>query len=125
MDAAECSDSQSTNEDPTFPGSDAEEAAIIIVSENPQARLAFSEVAEWLEEQNQMPAVRKAQDIARKCIWVARSQKKDPEVTRLLRRFVSAGLSSSSPMSSPQQKQASGKTNSPPEPEVELWHGFY
>ncbi|KAJ6436699.1 putative AC transposase [Purpureocillium lavendulum] len=125
MDAAECSDSQSTNEDPTFPGSDAEEAAIIVVPENAQARLAFSEVAEWLGEQNQMPSVREAQDIARKCIWVARSQKKDPEVTRLLRHFVSGALSSSSPMSSPQQEQASRRTNNPPEPVVELWHGFY
>lgn len=125
MNTTDLPSSQGTNEDPTLPGSEAGEATIILTPENAEARLAFSEVAEWLHEQSEEPGMRKAQDHARKYMWISPNQARDAEATRLLRRLVTGDLSSSSPVSSPQSKPPSHHADEPLEPELELWNGFY
>ncbi|KAI9155687.1 MAP kinase-interacting serine/threonine-protein kinase 1 [Paramyrothecium foliicola] len=111
-----CPDSQSTveNNDASRPA-----ATITLTPDNAEARLAFSEVAEWLNEQAQHDA----QDHARKYMWVDPEQSSDPEVTRLLRELImgdSCSSSSTSPPTSPRQSQ-----NGPSETDLDIWTGFY
>ncbi|KID81806.1 Protein kinase-like domain protein [Metarhizium guizhouense ARSEF 977] len=115
--------SQGTNEDPTIPGSSAEFATITLTPENAEAKLAFSEVVEWLLEQNKSETESHAQDHARTFIWTASQQTHDADVTRFLRQLHTGNLSSSSPISSP-HPDISDKEDTPP-PIAQVWTGCY
>ncbi|PHH89073.1 hypothetical protein CDD83_6696 [Cordyceps sp. RAO-2017] len=115
------SSSQGTAEDGTLPGSEAGEATVLLVPENAEARLAFSEVAEWLQKQSEVPAIREAQDHARKYMCISSNQEPDAEATSLMRRLA-GDLSSCSSVSLPRSPSPSPI---PLEPDLELWTGFY
>ncbi|KAF5539773.1 STE kinase [Fusarium napiforme] len=122
MDVSDIPSSQETVEDPTLPGSSAEGATIILTPENAEARLAFSEVAEWLQGQSQDPQLQAARQHTRKYIWYSLKQQNDHEVARLL-RTESENLSSSSPISSPRDPKPSSRSN---KSEGHLiWRGHY
>jgi hypothetical protein len=58
-------------------------------------------------------------------MWIAAEQRKDAEVTRLLRRLLVTGdLSSSSPISTPRTPSGT-RDLAQPDPEVEIGTGFY
>lgn len=105
------SSSQRTNEDPTAIDSLASQAILTITPDNAEAKLAFSEVADWILEQQPTGGTEQEHDEknpgaearahARKYTWVESDQRKDDDVTRHVRRIASGNLSSSSPMSSP------------------------
>ncbi|KID93276.1 hypothetical protein MAJ_10762, partial [Metarhizium majus ARSEF 297] len=120
--AEEFPSSQGTNEDPTLLGSSAEFSTITLTPENAEAKLAFSEVAEWLLEQNKSETESHAQEHARKFMWTASRQRHDAEVTRFLRQLNTGDLSSSSPVSSPPH-DISDNEDTPPMAEV--WTGCY
>jgi hypothetical protein len=120
--------SQETVEDPTLPGSSAEGATIILTPENVEARLAFFEVAEWLQKQTEDRQIHAAQQHTRKYMWISSKQHEDPEVARLAERGVSESLSSSSPISSPQNPTSSfrsTKLENNNQQHLELWKGHY
>ncbi|KAF5638572.1 STE kinase [Fusarium tjaetaba] len=122
MDVSDIPSSQETVEDPTLPGSSAEGASIILTPENAEARLAFSEVAEWLRGQSEDPQLQAARQHTQKCMWYSSKQQNDHEVARLL-RTESENLSSSSPISSPRDPKPSSRSN---KSEGHLiWRGHY
>ncbi|KAJ3453883.1 hypothetical protein MRS44_018515 [Fusarium solani] len=125
MNTGDSPNSQATNEDPTLPGGAAGEATIILTPENAEARLSFSEVAEWLREQSNNPETLSAQEHARKYMWISQDQTRDAEATRLLRHALTGDLSSSSPTSSPTSKSLSHEEDNLPQPDVEIWTGCY
>ncbi|KAF4494401.1 STE kinase [Fusarium agapanthi] len=127
MDVSDIPSSQETVEDPTLPGSSAEGASIILTPDNAEARLAFSEVAEWLQEQSEDPDVQAARQHTRKCMWITSKQQNDHEVSRLLRP-ASENLSSSSPISSPRDPKSSFRSDKEEEKHQEqsrIWKGHY
>ncbi|KAM5526600.1 hypothetical protein FOXYSP1_21000 [Fusarium oxysporum f. sp. phaseoli] len=126
MDFSDIPSSQETVEDPTLPGSSAEGATIILTPDNAEARLAFSEVAEWLQEQSEDPDVQAARQHTRKCMWISSKQQNDHEVDRLV-RAASENLSSSSPISSPRDLKLSSYSNKLEDksPEQLIWKGHY
>lgn len=124
MNTEDLPSSQATNEDPTLPGAVAGEATIILTPKNADARLAFSEVAEWLNEQSSNPELLPAREHARKYTWIPSSQTRDVEATRLLRHIVTGDLSSS-PMSSPARKSSSRQDDNLPQPQLKFWNGCY
>ncbi|KAF5973807.1 STE protein kinase [Fusarium bulbicola] len=68
MDVSDIPSSQETVEDTTLPGSSAEGASIILTPENAEARLAFSEVAEWLQGQSEDPQLQAARQHTQKSL---------------------------------------------------------
>ncbi|KAH7308999.1 kinase-like domain-containing protein [Stachybotrys elegans] len=119
-----------TNED--APGQEEEDAGPVLATmtltpDNAEAKLAFNEVAEWLNKQH---ARDEAQTHASKFMWVASQQTSDSEVTRLLRGFVATDSSSSaSPPASPSQSQTNlldeAEADPEAEPGTEIWTGLY
>ncbi|PNP61171.1 hypothetical protein FNYG_14088 [Fusarium nygamai] len=126
MDVSDIPSSQETVEDPTLPGSSAEGATIILTPENAEARLAFSEVAEWLRGQSEDPHLQAARQHTQKCMWISSKQQNDYEVGRLL-RTESEAFSSSSPISSPRDPKSSSCSNKPEDKSQErlIWKGHY
>ncbi|GKU10710.1 ste protein kinase [Fusarium langsethiae] len=127
MDVSDIPSSQETVEDPTLPGSSAEGATIILTPDNAEARLAFSELAEWLQEQSQDPLIQATKQHAQKCMWISSKQQNDHEVGRLIRAS-SETLSSSSPISSPRDPKSSFRSNKAEEKSQEqfrIWKGHY
>ncbi|KAF5674703.1 STE kinase [Fusarium denticulatum] len=126
MDFLDIPSSQETVEDPTLPGSPAEGATIILTPDNAEARLTFSEVAEWLQEQSEDSDLQAARQHARKCMWISSKQQSDHEVDRLI-RAASENLSSSSPISSPRDPKSSSRSKKPEDksPEQLIWKGHY
>ncbi|EXK24190.1 STE/STE20 protein kinase [Fusarium oxysporum f. sp. melonis 26406] len=126
MDISDIPSSQETVEDPTLPGSSAEGATIILTPENAEARLAFSEVAEWLQGQSEDPHLQAARQHTRKCMWISSKQQNDREIGRLL-RATSENLSSSSPISSPRDPKSSFRSNKSEDKSQEqlIWKGHY
>ncbi|KAG4291565.1 STE protein kinase [Fusarium proliferatum] len=124
MDVSDIPSSQETVEDPTLPGSPAEGATLILTPENPEARLAFHEVAESLQVQTQDPVTHAAQQHTRKCMWISSKQQNDQEVRRLS-RTASEDLSSSSPISSPRDPRSSFRSQDESEEEFRIWKGHY
>ncbi|KAI3574108.1 kinase-like domain-containing protein [Fusarium oxysporum f. sp. albedinis] len=129
MNVLDLPSSQETVEDPTLPGSSAEGATIILIPESIEARLAFYEVAEWLQTQSEEPQTQAAQRHSRKCMWISSSPHKDPGVARLLKTGYAESLSSSSPLSSPRNPAASPARPTKPDnnsqDELEFWKGHY
>ncbi|EXA30045.1 STE/STE20 protein kinase [Fusarium oxysporum f. sp. pisi HDV247] len=126
MDISDIPSSQETVEDPTLPGSSAEGATIILTPENAEARLAFSEVAEWLQGQSEDPHLQAARQHTRKCMWISSKQQNDREIGRLL-RATSENLSSSSPISSPRDPESSFRSYKSEDKSQEqlIWKGHY
>ncbi|KAF5608660.1 STE kinase [Fusarium pseudoanthophilum] len=126
MDVSDIPSSQETVEDPTLPGSLAEGATVILTPENAEARLAFSEVAEWLQGQSEDPQLQAARQHTQKCMWISSRQQNDHEVGRLL-RTESEAFSSSSPISSPRDPKASSRSNKAEDKSQErlIWKGHY
>ncbi|KAF5978833.1 STE kinase [Fusarium coicis] len=124
--AVSVSSSQETVEDPALPGSPAEGATIILTPENAEARLAFSEVVEWLQEQSGDPGAQAARQHTQKCMWISSRQQNDHEVDRLV-AAASENLSSSSPISSPRDPKPSSRSDKPEDksPEQLIWKGHY
>lgn len=127
MDISDIPSSQETVEDPTLPGSSAEGATIILTPENAEARLAFYEVAEWLQVQTEDPHVQAAQQHTRKCMWISSKQQNDLEAGRLF-KGTPENLSSSSPISSPRDPTSSfrsTKLENNSQDRFEIWKGHY
>ncbi|KAF4946049.1 hypothetical protein FGADI_11486 [Fusarium gaditjirri] len=127
MDVSDIPSSQETVEDPTLPGSSAEGATIILTPENAEARLVFSELAEWLQEQDEDPLIQVTKQHTRKCMWISSKQQNDHQVGRLI-RAASETLSSSSPISSPRDPKSSFRSNKAEEKSQEqfrIWNGHY
>lgn len=124
MDTEDLLSSQATNEDPTLPGAVAGEATVILTPENADAGLAFSEVAEWLNQQSSNPELLPAREHAGKYMWISPNQATDAEATRLLRHIMTGDLSSS-PMSSPRSRSSPRQDDSLPQPQLEFWNGCY
>ncbi|KAG7408849.1 Serine/threonine-protein kinase PAK 3 [Fusarium oxysporum f. sp. rapae] len=127
MDVSDIPSSQETVEDPTLPGSSAEGATIIITPENAEARLAFNELAEWLQEQSEDPFMQATKQHTQKCMWVSSKQQNDHEIGRLL-GAASEALSSSSPISSPRDPKSSFRSDKAEEKSQEqyrIWKGHY
>ncbi|KAF5700469.1 STE kinase [Fusarium mundagurra] len=126
MDVSDIPSSQETVEDPTLPGSSAEGATIILTPENAEARLAFSEVAEWLKGQEEDPDIQVARQHTQKCMWISSKRQNDHEISRLLTG--SEALSSSSPISSPRDPKSSSRLNEAENKSPEqsrIWKGHY
>lgn len=119
------SSSQKTNEDPAPPGSDAGKAIFKIIPENEAAKLAFHQYVDLLKEQGGVPAQRDAKTHARKYTCINSEPVMDAAVTRLMRRFLTDDIASSSPLSSPQSVSRKHDTSPPAESAVEISHGFY
>ncbi|KAL2674165.1 hypothetical protein Neosp_012611 [[Neocosmospora] mangrovei] len=94
--------SQTTNEDPTGPLSSASHATITITPRNAEARLAFSEVVDWLVEKSQggqddndVSSDSKARAHAVNYIWSPPRHVRDLEVGKLMEQMNTGHLSSS------------------------------
>ncbi|RSL47260.1 hypothetical protein CEP54_013500 [Fusarium duplospermum] len=94
--------SEVTNEDPTGPLSSASHATITITPHNAEARLAFSEVVDWLVEKSQggqddnhVSPGSEARAHAVNYIWWSPSHVRDPEVGKLMKQMNTGHLSSS------------------------------
>lgn len=99
--------SEVTNEDPTGPLSSASHATITITPHNAEARLAFSEVVDWLVEKSQegqddndASSESNARNHAMGYIWSPLRHVRDPGVGKLIEQMNTGQLSSSSPSSS-------------------------
>lgn len=97
--------SQATNEDPAGPLSSASCATITLTPQNAEARLAFSELVDWLIETSQGDDAG-AEERTQASVHVSTSSKhaRDEEVGRLMQHMQTGRLSSSSPRS-PEQEQ--------------------
>ncbi|KAF5020094.1 hypothetical protein F66182_7882 [Fusarium sp. NRRL 66182] len=115
--------SQATDEDPTLPGFPADGATIILRPENAAARLAFSGVADWLQEQSNDPSVTEAQDHAKKLMWISPTQQNDVEAAKVLRRLATGQLSSSPSSSS--HDSPSRQPSKPDKPQLYLLPLFF
>lgn len=132
--------SQCTNEDPTGPDSAASRATLVITPANAAAKLAFSQVSDWILEQpggeeeggeGETPAT-KARAHAGQFMWCESEKRIDDDVTRFVRRNTVGQLSSSSPSSSISGPQPvhEGVTTAPESQVVEssamsIWTGCY
>ena len=116
------SSSEDTNEDPTIPGSELEEATITLTPKNDVAKFAFSELVEWLHSQTDDSENHQAQNHAKKFIWIANDQIRDREVETLLRRLDNGDLSSSSPIS---PSSIEPRTRRRTQLKVDIWTGCY
>ncbi|KAH8662667.1 kinase-like domain-containing protein [Ilyonectria robusta] len=95
--------SQATNEDPTGPLSSASQATLTITPQNAEARLAFSEVADWVIERSQGSQddeKDQARTQASNFMWTSPRHIRDAEVGTLIAQIRTGYLSSSSPSSS-------------------------
>ncbi|KAH7187045.1 kinase-like domain-containing protein [Fusarium oxysporum] len=101
--ASSPSSSQATNEDFQGPLSSASQSTITLRPQNAEARLAFSQVVDWLLETSQ-PDDFQAQEReqASHHISTASRQVRDQQVNRLIEQIETGHLSSSSPTSSGQ-----------------------
>lgn len=132
--------SQRTNEDPTGPLSVAAEATLILTPYNSEAKLAFSQVSDWLLEQDDVGplpqsdanwGINMARQHAKKFMWIAREQSNDDNVSRLLRYHQTGNLSSSSSISvsSPPEHSADAGADSPitkrDSSQCYIWTGCY
>ncbi|KAK2470869.1 hypothetical protein H9L39_17100 [Fusarium oxysporum f. sp. albedinis] len=100
-----------TNWDPLGPSSAAGQALVILYPQNAAAKLAFSNVVDFLQEQD--PISESIRSHYAKFIWYAEQQTSDVDVARLVHS--QRDVSSSSPSSS------NNSTLSP----VDIWTGFY
>ncbi|EGU88226.1 hypothetical protein FOXB_01254, partial [Fusarium oxysporum f. sp. conglutinans Fo5176] len=100
-----------TNWDPLGPSSAASQALVILYPQNAAAKLAFSNVIDFLQEQD--PISESIRSHYAKFIWYAEQQTSDVDVARLVHS--QRDVSSSSPSSS------NNSTLSP----VDIWTGFY
>lgn len=107
--------SNATNWDPLGANSPAGRALIILRPENAAAKLAFSEVVDFIQEQTHRDDENlvRIQSHYAQFIWFADEQVSDPAVTRLVNQRRSVGSSSPS---------SSSEHSSPP---VTIWTGFY
>ncbi|KAJ4214306.1 hypothetical protein NW759_010323 [Fusarium solani] len=99
--------SEVTNEDPTGPLSPASHATITITPRNAEARLAFSEVMDWLLEKSQegqddngVSSETASRTHAIGYMWSPPRHVRDPGVGKLIEQMNTGQLSSSSPSSS-------------------------
>lgn len=107
--------SNATNWDPLGANSPAGRALVILQPENAAAKLAFSEVVDFIQEQTHRDDENlvRIQSHYAQFIWFADEQVSDPAVTRLVNQRRSVGSSSLS---------SSSEHSSPP---VTIWTGFY
>lgn len=122
------SSSERTNEDPTAPDSIAATATVTVTPENAEAKLAFSQVVDWILEQAKDPTGVDARAHARRYIWWQSDQRPDADVSRLLRHR--NDLPSSSPASSfstevPTTTTTQKAPTATPVPDVATWSGCY
>lgn len=124
--------SQRTNEDPTGPASIAAEATLIVTPDSPEAKLAFSQVSDWLLEQDNIDLQphNAARQHAQKYMWISTDQKNDHDVWRLLRQLQTGNLSSSSSISvsSPAEQPSDNHDSIETEfesPKCNIWTGCY
>ncbi|PCD21230.1 STE protein kinase [Fusarium graminearum] len=97
------SSSQATNEDFQGPLSSASQSTITLTPQNAEARLAFSQVVDWLLETSQADDFRaQEREQASHHISTASKQVHDQQVNRLIEQIETGQLSSSSPTSSGQ-----------------------
>ncbi|KAM0294475.1 hypothetical protein ACHAPM_011214 [Fusarium culmorum] len=106
-------DSTATEWDPLGPNSPSAEALLILRPKNAAAKLAFSNVVDFLQKQD-YNADNTARSHYAKYIWYSDGLTTDPAVTRLVHS--NAYASSSSPSSSSKERM--------PSP-VPIWTGFY
>ncbi|EGU72583.1 hypothetical protein FOXB_16907, partial [Fusarium oxysporum f. sp. conglutinans Fo5176] len=101
--ASSPSSSQATNEDFQGPLSSASQSTITLRPQNAEARLAFSQVVDWLLETSQADDFQaQEREQASHHISTASKQVRDQQVNRLIEQIETGHLSSSSPTSSGQ-----------------------
>ncbi|KAM5528715.1 hypothetical protein FOXYSP1_19196 [Fusarium oxysporum f. sp. phaseoli] len=98
--ASSPSSSQATNEDFQGPLSSASQSIITLRPQNAEAKLAFSQVVDWLLKKSQADDFQaQEREQASRCISIVSRQVRDQQVNRLVEQIETGRLSSSSPIS--------------------------
>ncbi|OBS16945.1 hypothetical protein FPOA_12495 [Fusarium poae] len=122
MDSDEIPSSQGTVEAPP-PGSSSENATAILTPSNDEARWAFKEVVDWLQEQTIDPIEIACKEHTRKCMWISSKLQPDPGARRVARKLLESFSSSSSSISSAQGSSSPHRQDD--ETPYEIWTGHY